>query len=86
MAQGLVVADGVLRRRALIGGKLGAHAARNGWAGVVIDACVRDVGELGQCAVGIRAGPDADADANAALHAGAKTSCGANSGRLGTSR
>ena len=28
---------------------------RNGWAGVVVDGCVRDVGELAQCAVGIRA-------------------------------
>jgi isoleucyl-tRNA synthetase len=34
---------------------LGAHAVRNGWAGVVIDGCVRDVAELAQCAVGIRA-------------------------------
>ena len=42
-------------RRALMGGKLGAHAVRNGWAGVVVDGCVRDVGELAQCAVGIRA-------------------------------
>lgn len=42
-------------RRALMGGKLGACAVRNGWAGVVVDGCVRDVGELAQCAVGIRA-------------------------------
>jgi len=33
----------------------GAAAARNGWAGVVIDGCVRDVAELSACAVGIRA-------------------------------
>ena len=51
----LVVAGGASMRRALMGGKLGAHAVRNGWAGVVVDGCVRDVGELAQCAVGIRA-------------------------------
>ena len=38
-----------------MGGKLGAYAVSNGWAGVVIDGCVRDVVELSQCAVGIRA-------------------------------
>ena len=42
-------------RRALLGGNLGAAAARNGWAGVVIDACVRDVAELALLDVGIRA-------------------------------
>ena len=42
-------------RRALMGGKLGAQAVRNGWAAVVVDGCVRDVSELAQCAVGIRA-------------------------------
>ncbi|MDB5929597.1 MAG: regulator of ribonuclease [Polaromonas sp.] len=51
----LVVDGGASLRRALLGDKLGAAAARNGWAGVVIDGCVRDVAELAQCAVGIRA-------------------------------
>ena len=51
----LVVDGGGSQRRALLGGNLGAAAARNGWAGVVIDGCVRDVGELADCAVGIRA-------------------------------
>lgn len=55
VAQVLVVAGGASLRRALMGGKLGAHAARNGWAGVVVDGCVRDAGELAGCAVGIRA-------------------------------
>ena len=50
-----LVAGGASLRRALMGGKLGAHAARNGWAGVVVDGCVRDAAELAQCAVGIRA-------------------------------
>ncbi len=51
----LVVDGGGSLRRALLGGNLGAAAARNGWAGVVIDGCVRDAAELFACAVGIRA-------------------------------
>ena len=51
----LVVDGGGSLRRALLGGNLGAAAARNGWAGVVIDGCVRDVAELATHAVGIRA-------------------------------
>jgi regulator of ribonuclease activity A len=51
----LVVDGGGSLRRALLGGNLGAAAARNGWAGVVIDGCVRDVAELAIAQVGIRA-------------------------------
>ena len=51
----LVVDGGASLRRALLGGNLGAAAARNGWAGVVIDGCVRDVTELALLGVGIRA-------------------------------
>lgn len=51
----LVVDGGGSLRRALLGGNLGAAAARNGWAGVVIDGCVRDVAELAVCQTGIRA-------------------------------
>ena len=51
----LVVDGGASMRRALLGGNLGAAAARNGWAGVVVDGCVRDVAELAGHAVGIRA-------------------------------
>ena len=50
-----VVDGGASVRRALLGGNLGAAAERNGWAGVVIDGCVRDVAELALLAVGIRA-------------------------------
>ncbi|OYU98884.1 MAG: hypothetical protein CFE45_14830 [Burkholderiales bacterium PBB5] len=39
----------------LVGGNLAASAARNGWAGLVVDGCVRDVAELAQADVGIRA-------------------------------
>jgi regulator of ribonuclease activity A len=51
----LVVDGGASLRRALLGGNLGAAAVRNGWAGVVVDGCVRDVAELAACAIGIRA-------------------------------
>ncbi len=51
----LVVDGGGSLRRALVGGNLGAAAARNGWAGLVVDGCVRDAEELAQCDVGIRA-------------------------------
>ena len=51
----LVVDGGASLRRALLGGNLGTAAANNGWAGVVIDGCVRDVAELAQCSTGIRA-------------------------------
>ena len=51
----LVVDGGASMRRALLGGNLGATAAKNGWSGVVIDGCVRDVAELAQCGTGIRA-------------------------------
>jgi regulator of ribonuclease activity A len=55
IGQVLVVAGGGSLRKALLGGNLGAAAARNGWAGVVIDGCVRDTAELAGHQVGIRA-------------------------------
>ncbi|TAK87027.1 MAG: RraA family protein [Aquabacterium sp.] len=51
----LVVDGGGSLRRALVGGNLGKAAAKNGWAGVVVNGCVRDSAELAECAVGIRA-------------------------------
>jgi regulator of ribonuclease activity A len=51
----LVVDGGGSLRRALLGGNLGAAAVKNGWAGVVIDGCVRDVAELAADTIGIRA-------------------------------
>ncbi len=51
----LVVDGGGSLRRALLGGNLGAAAAKNGWAGVVIDGAVRDTAELAACDIGIRA-------------------------------
>ena len=51
----LVVDGGGSLRRALLGGNLGTSAVKNGWSGVVIDGCVRDVSELALLDVGIRA-------------------------------
>src|SRR5450432_2389988 len=51
----LVVDGGSSMRRALVGGNVAAAAAKNGWAGIVVDGCVRDVAELALCDVGIRA-------------------------------
>ena len=51
----LVVDGGGSLRRALVGGNLGAAGARNGWSGVVVDGCVRDVAELAACDLGVRA-------------------------------
>jgi len=51
----LVVDGGSSLRRALLGGKLGQAAVENGWAGVVIDGCVRDTAELAHFQLGIRA-------------------------------
>ena len=51
----LVVDGGASLRGALVGGNIGAAAARNGWAGVLVDGCVRDVAELAALDVGIRA-------------------------------
>ncbi len=51
----LVVDGGGSLRRALVGGNLGKAAAKNGWAGVIVDGCVRDSAELSECDVGIRA-------------------------------
>ena len=51
----LVVDGGASLRRALVGGNIGAAAAKNGWAGVLVEGCVRDVAELAACDVGIRA-------------------------------
>ncbi len=49
----LVIDGGGSLRRALLGGNLGASAAAQGWAGIVIDGCVRDTAELARCDIGI---------------------------------
>ena len=51
----LVVDGGGSLRCSLFGGNLAVAAAENGWAGVVVYGCVRDVGELAAQPVGVRA-------------------------------
>jgi regulator of ribonuclease activity A len=51
----LVVDGGGSRRCALVGGRLAALAASNGWSGIIVNGCVRDVGELGIAMVGVKA-------------------------------
>ena len=51
----LVVDGGGSLHRALVGDMLAADGVKNGWAGVVVDGCVRDVRELAPLKVGIRA-------------------------------
>ncbi len=51
----LVVDGGGSLRRALVGGNVAAAAAKNGWAGIVVDGCVRDVAELREANIPIRA-------------------------------
>ncbi len=51
----LVFDGGGSMQRALIGGNLAEAAAKNGWAGLLIHGCVRDLAELRAAQVGILA-------------------------------
>jgi regulator of ribonuclease activity A len=51
----LVVDGGGSLRCALLGGNLVKLAADNGWAGVVVNGCVRDCAELAQLPIGVLA-------------------------------
>ncbi|MES2759622.1 MAG: ribonuclease E activity regulator RraA [Pseudomonadota bacterium] len=51
----LVVAGGGSMRRALVGGQLARLAQDNGWAGIIVDGCVRDSDELNSFEIGVRA-------------------------------
>lgn len=55
VGQVLVVDGGASLRRALVGGNIAAAAARNGWAGILVDGAVRDAAELAACDVGLLA-------------------------------
>jgi regulator of ribonuclease activity A len=51
----VLVIDGLgTVRRALVGGKLAMTAAKNGWAGILVNGAVRDVAELQAAAIGIK--------------------------------
>jgi regulator of ribonuclease activity A len=49
----IVVDGGASMQRALLGGNLAGFAAKNGWAGVLINGVVRDLAELRAADVGI---------------------------------
>lgn len=51
----LVVDGGGSLRCALVGDQLAALGQRNGWAGIVVYACVRDTAELANIDIGIKA-------------------------------
>lgn len=51
----LVIDGGASMRRALVGGQLALLAQDNGWAGIVVDGCVRDSDEINACEIGVRA-------------------------------
>lgn len=51
----MVVDGGGSLRRALLGDMLAAKAAQNGWAGIIIYGCVRDVDVLAETDLGIQA-------------------------------
>jgi regulator of ribonuclease activity A len=51
----LVVDGGGSLRVALVGDMIGALARDSGWAGIVINGCVRDVEALGQLDLGVLA-------------------------------
>ena len=52
----VLVVDGAASLcRALVGGNIAAGAAKNGWAGVVVNGCVRDAAELATTPLGLRA-------------------------------
>ncbi|HEX7917512.1 ribonuclease E activity regulator RraA [Rudaea sp.] len=51
----LVVDGGGSLRCALVGGLLGELALKNGWAGIVVNGCVRDTVELAAQDVGVKA-------------------------------
>lgn len=51
----LVIDGGGSLRRALVGDQLAALAQRNGWAGIVVNGCVRDSAEIAAIEIGVLA-------------------------------
>lgn len=51
----LVVDGGGSMRRAMLGDNLAAKAVENGWAGIVINGCIRDSAEIGEMDLGVKA-------------------------------
>lgn len=51
----IVMDGGASMRRAILGDMLAAKAAENGWAGLIINGCIRDCDEIGQVNLGVKA-------------------------------
>jgi regulator of ribonuclease activity A len=51
----LVVDGGGSLRAALVGGRLAALARENGWAGLIVNGCIRDAAETRRIPIGIKA-------------------------------
>lgn len=51
----LVIDGGGSMRCALVGGNLGQLAQNMGWSGIVVNGCIRDVAEINDCDIGVRA-------------------------------
>jgi len=51
----LVVDGGGSLRRAMLGDLLAEKAAQNGWEGIVIYGCIRDVNAIGETDIGVQA-------------------------------
>ncbi|KAJ8485593.1 hypothetical protein OPV22_018078 [Ensete ventricosum] len=51
----LVVDGGASMRCAILGGNPVQQAQNNGWAGIIVNGCIRDVDEINGCDIGVRA-------------------------------
>ena len=51
----LVIDGGASIRRALVGGNLAVLAAKNDWAGIIVNGCIRDSEEMAAQPVGVKA-------------------------------
>ncbi|KDE40018.1 MAG: ribonuclease E activity regulator RraA [Nitrincola lacisaponensis] len=51
----LVVDGGASMRRAMLGDMLAEKAEKNGWEGIIIYGCIRDVNAIGQLDLGVQA-------------------------------
>lgn len=51
----LVIDGGGSLRCALVGDQLAALAKNNGWAGIIVNGCIRDSAEIGRMDIGVKA-------------------------------
>ena len=51
----IVMDGGGSMRRAILGDMLAEKAAQNGWAGLIINGCIRDVDEIARTSLGVKA-------------------------------